>query len=1134
VACFTDDALGADLVTDPDAKADAIGEMAPVSEDQLIERSVALAAELLVAARAGTSRREKRRQLRLRRLLASESGTRLVFSLADRVLRPTDVRTAAHQLDAVTAGDLEGVSKADRILLRLAAFGARPAPGPVVGLVAARLRRETGTLVYPAEPAPLGRRLGRLWKQGRRPNINLLGEAILGWQEAEKRTAAVDALLRRDDVDCVSIKVSSVAAGLSLIDFEGSVERIIGPLQQLYRRASASDRPKLVNLDMEEHRDLDLTVESFIRTLGQDEFVSLTAGIALQAYLPDTHAALDRLLLWARQRQEAGGAPIRVRLVKGANLAMENVDAEIHGWPPAPYRTKADTDASYVALLERLLDAAASGTVLVGVASHNLFDVALALILSEDKGAAVDIEMLAGMADSTAAAVAERSGRLLLYVPATTRRDFRNALAYLARRLDENTTPEGFLQHALDMVPGSPAWEEQAGRFVRSVRDRHQMATRPFQTQDRAQAPDTAPPAPGRPYVSAPDTDLTVPANRTWALAALARPAPAPPPPASEADIDAAMARATDAGREWAATSASDRRQLLDRAAEVMAAGRADAVAVMTSEAGKTFAEADPEASEGIDYARWYAAQTDLLASLEDEVASVPCGVVVVSPPWNFPYAIPAGGVLAASAAGNAVILKPSPEAPATSALLVEQLHTAGLGEGRVQLVAAPDGPDGQHLITHPSVGAVILTGSWDTARLFAGWTPSRRLLAETSGKNAMVITATADVDQAVGDLVRSAFGHAGQKCSAASLAIVDASVYDQTPFLRQLADATRALRVGRGDDPTSDMGPIVGPFTESLERALTVLEPGESWLVEPRCLDESRRLWAPGVRVGVKPGSWAHRTEWFGPVLGVMRADSLDQALEWQNDVPYGLTAGLHSLDPAEHRRWVDAVQAGNLYLNRTTTGAIVGRQPFGGWKRSSVGPTAKAGGPNYVLALRRWHDAEETGVDAAVASYRSWWDTYFSRMTELTGLSGESNQLRYRPHAPGVVVRVTEDGSDDEVAKALGAAAVTGTPVRVSSVRARPQSSSSTPATFTIESSESFVAWLRTTASGAGTRIRLLGKAESDVFAACADNAVTVLDEPMCSHGRVELVRWLREQAVTRSLHRYGNIVYQPLTSG
>jgi RHH-type proline utilization regulon transcriptional repressor/proline dehydrogenase/delta 1-pyrroline-5-carboxylate dehydrogenase len=1115
VAGLAHHALGADITT-------------PLSEDELIDRSVALAAELVVTARAGTSRRQRRRQLRLRRLLASESGTRLIFSLADRVLRPTDARTAARQLGAVTAGDLAGVSRIDGALLRVAALAARPAPGLVVGVVSARLRRETGALVYPAEPAPLGRRLARLWAAQRRPNLNLLGEAILGWQEAESRTAAVHALLQRPDVDCVSVKVSSVAAGLSLIDFEGSVQRITGPLHRLYGAAQASDRAKLVNLDMEEHRDLDLTVDSFIRALDDDEFASLTAGIALQAYLPDTHGALDRLLEWARQRQEAGRAPIRIRLVKGANLAMENVDAELHGWPAAPYGTKADTDASYVALLGRLLEAAGTGAVQVGVASHNLFDVALALVLSVETGAAVDIEMLAGMADNQADAVTERSGRLLFYVPATTRRDFRNALAYLARRLDENTTPEGFLQHVLDMVPGSPDWEEQAGRFRQSVRARRRVATRPFQTQDRA-APSAPSPAPASDrFANEPDTDLTVPANRTWAVAALGRPVPTAPTPASVSDVDGAVVRATEAGGRWSATGTGGRRRLLEAAAEAMVAGRAEAVAVMAAEAGKTFAEADPEVSEAVDYGRWYAAGTGLLATLEQEVGSDPCGVVVVSPPWNFPYAIAAGGVLAALGAGNTVILKPSPEAPATAAVLVEQLHGVGLGDGRLQLVAAPDGGAGEHLIAHGGVGAVILTGSWDTARMFVGWVPGRRILAETSGKNAMVVTATADVDQAVGDVVRSAFGHAGQKCSAASLAIVDASVYDRSPFLRQLADATRALRVGVANDPASDVGPIVGPFTASLERALTVLDPGESWLVEPRCLDGERRLWSPGVRVGVRPHSWAHATEWFGPVLGVMRAEGLDQALEWQNAVPYGLTAGLHSLDPAEHRRWVDRVEAGNLYVNRPTTGAMVGRQAFGGWKRSSVGPTAKTGGPNYLLALRRWHDMEETSVDQAATDYRRWWEAHFGRVTEMAGLSCESNQLRYRPFSPGVIVRVTEDGSDDEVAKALWASAVTATPVRVSSAVARRLGSRQSGTDVTVESAESFAA---SVGDGAGARLRLLGRAEPEVLTAAAHHAMTVIDEPMCSHGRIELVRWVREQVVSRSLHRYGNVVYEPL---
>ena len=1115
------------------------------SDQELIDRSLDLAAELTERARSLTSARQHRRLARLQRLLSTEGGTRLVFSLADRVLRPVSAEAAARALAGLAASDLPGVSGPDRALLRLAGLSARIAPGPVDALVSGRLRRETAGLVYPAEPRPLGRSLARLVAAGRRPNLNLLGEAILGHEEADRRVAAVEALLDRDDVDCVSVKVSSVAAGISLVDFDGSVERAAAPMRRLYRRAQRYDPPKLVNLDMEEHRDLDLTVAVFTGVLTEAGFRDLTAGIALQAYLPDSHGALDRILVWAGERRRAGGAPVRIRLVKGANLAMEMVDAELHGWPAPTYPGKASTDASYKAMLERLVGAAADGTVKVGVASHNLFDVAFALVLAESAGVDLDIEMLAGMADAQAAAVIERTGRLLLYLPATTRADFRNALAYLARRLDENATPDGFLRHAFDLSPGGPEWEEQARRFATAVRERHAVPASSRPTAERHAGSRSSGAGVWR---NQPDTDLTVPANREWARAALSRAGGGPTPPAPRCEgvglgeVEAAVARARQTAPSWEAVPGVERRRVLLAAAEEMVRGRSEAVTVMAREAGKTFAEADPEVSEAIDYARWYAAAIEELESLGAEVDSEPLGVVVVSPPWNFPYAIPAGGVLAALAAGNAVVLKPSPEAPECSALLGAQVARAGLGPGRLQVLALEDGDASRRLVSHPDVDGVILTGSAETARRFLEWNPARRLLAETSGKNAMVVTATADVDQAVRDLVRSAFGHAGQKCSAASLAIVEESVHDHSPFLRQLADATRSLRVGPASDPASEVGPLVGPFTPALERALTRLDPGESWLVEPRLVDGGRRLWAPGVRIGVRPGSWAHLTEWFGPVLGVMRARDLGEATAWQNGVAYGLTAGLQSLDPSEHERWMEAVEAGNLYVNRTTTGALVGRQPFGGWKASSLGPTAKAGGPNYLLGLRHWRDAAPTGVAEAEASYRLWWESDFGRTQELAGLRGEANLLRYRSFRPGVWVRAGLDVAEEEVAKALAAAATTGTDLWVSLAPGGPIPSTGWfrsgagrrggPVEVLEESGAALADRIRRLGGNPAAprpRLRLLGRPEPEVVSAAAGAGLTTLAEPVCSHGRIELPRWLREQSISRSLHRYGNVVYE-----
>ncbi len=1127
-----------------------------MTDDELVSRSCQLAAELMAAARSQAGRREARRQQRLRRLLASTSGARQVFFLADRVLRPVDARTAAGQLRQVARGPMDGLSAIDAWLLRLAALAAPLAPFPVVPLVAARVRRETRSLVFPAEPAALGRSLQRLRAKGRRPNVNLLGEAVLGSAEANRRAAAVERLLLRPDVDCVSVKVSAVAAGLSLVDFEGSVARVCEPLGRLYRVAASCHPPKLVNLDMEEHRDLDITVEAFTRCLSRPELANLTAGIALQAYLPDSHGALGTLLEFAEQRARQGGAPPRVRLVKGANLAMEKTTAELACWPQAPYATKAETDASFKAMVERLLQAAAQGWLSVGVASHNLFDLAFALVLAEHLDVHVEVEMLAGMADEQALALAARTGQVLLYTPVVARRDFRNALAYLARRLDENATPEGFLRRALDLAPGSPAWEDQAAGFAAAVRARHQVRTAPSQQQDRTRP--ASPLAPGlgaAPGLSAaggfanePATDLTVAANRAWAREVLRSRRPSPPPPvSSRAEVDAALSLAAGAAVDWEKWGPAKRSAVLSSAGALMASERADAVAAMATETGKVFEEADAEVCEAIDYARWYGAGPASLAyvlgQLDVEVDSQPLGTVVVAPPWNFPYAIPAGGTLAALAAGNAVVLKPAPEAQATAGALARQLHAAGVGDHLLRLLAVPDGPVGQYLVSHPGVGAVVLTGSYQTAARFARWAPARRLLAETSGKNALVVSATADVDQAVRDVVASAFGHAGQKCSAASLAIVVAPVHDRSPFLRQLADAVRSLRVGPSTDPATQVGPIVGPFTPALRQALTELGPGESWLVEPARLGEdgTGQLWSPGVRVGVRPGSWAHLTEWFGPVLGVMRARDLEEALAWQNAVPYGLTAGLSSLDPDEHRRWADAVEAGNLYVNRATTGAVVGRQPFGGWKRSSYGPTAKAGGPNYLIGLRRWRDAAPggAGLGEAQASYERWWESHFGRATELAGLACEANELRYRPFAPGVVVRAGEGASEEELRKAVALSRLTSTPVRFSLSRAYPGLSG---APRVVESDESFAASLASLAGGPEgpgppggvPRLRLLGEVEPAVLAAAAEAGVSVLDEPICSCGRIELVRWLREQVVTRSLHRYGDVVYERAWAG
>ncbi len=541
----------------------------------------------------------------------------------------------------------------------------------------------------------------------------------------------------------------------------------------------------------------------------------------------------------------------------------------------------------------------------------------------------------------------------------------------------------------------------------------------------------------------------------------------------------------------------------------------------MAQEAGKTLAEADPEVSEAVDFARYYAERAhDLADGTVPGAVFRPHGVTVVTPPWNFPVAIPAGAVLAALAAGSPVLVKPAPQTPRCAAVAFDAVQAALVEAGAplhvLQVVDAPEDEVGRRLVTHPQVARVLLTGSIETARLFAGWRPDLEVLAETSGKNAVVVTPAADLDLAVADVVRSAFGHAGQKCSAASLLILVGSAGRSARLRRQLADAVASRRVGPTSDPATAMGPLVEPAQGTLLRALTTLDEGEAWLVRPRRLDDAGRLWTPGVKHGVEPGSFFHLTECFGPVLGVMRARTLAEAVELQNAVPFGLTGGLHSLDEAEIAWWLDHVTVGNAYVNRHITGAIVRRQPFGGWKASVVGPGAKAGGPDYVAQLGRW--AESADVPTEPAAWLAWaarddqrvWSTELGVEHDPSGLDVESDVMRYRP-VPHLTVRVGPDAAEHHLGRVLHAAATVGVPVSLSR--------------YDDEPDEAFVARV---AEGAVTgRVRVVGRcAGLRVAAAAQVGAVTVLDRPVLASGRRELLTVLREQAVSTTRHRFGHV--------
>jgi RHH-type proline utilization regulon transcriptional repressor/proline dehydrogenase/delta 1-pyrroline-5-carboxylate dehydrogenase len=1100
--------------------------VAAVADTARVEAAVATVVRLLDAAAAvdrSLPARHRRRAARLARLVRSEPAKELTFALTDQVLRTGgagragDARAARRFAAVVRASGTSGFGPVDRLLLGAGRHAARLLPGLVMPLVTRRLQTEATEVILPAEDPAFARHVAARRAGGVRPNVNVIGEAILSEVEARARLDEILARLARPDVDYVSVKISAISPNVSALAFDATVAAVSERLADLYRAAQRRQPAAFVNLDMEEYRDLALTVAAFRTVLGEPEFAGLDAGIVLQAYLPDSHGEAEQLAGWAAERHRVGGGRVKIRLVKGANLAMERVDAEIHGWPLATYATKAEVDASYKKLLDTLADPRYDDAVTIGVASHNLFDVAWALELRRELVAAgrpdrIEIEMLEGMAPAHAEAVRAVAGGLVAYTPIVARTDFPAAIAYLVRRLDENTSPENFLTHLFDIAPCNERFTREAERFAAAVHARAALPTAPHRSQDRRlEAPldDVR-----TPFANEADTDFSLEANRRWLSAVRAAGSAAEAPMlGGVAEVDAAVAQATAALPAWASRPVGERAALVNAVGDALAARRGELLQVMAVEAGKTVAEGDPEVSEAVDFARYYAREAlrlDALAGTGGATAG-PLGPVVVAPPWNFPVAIAAGGVLAALAAGNTVVLKPAPQAVRCARLVAVCCWEAGVPRDVLQLVRVPDDDAGRRLISHPDVAAVVLTGAWDTAQLFLGWRPELRLHAETSGKNALVILASADLDLALRDLVRSAFGHAGQKCSAASLAILEAPLYDDPAVLARLRHAVTTLRTGPATDLATDVGPLIGPPGDNLQRALTQLDPGERWLVEPRQIGPAQ--WTPGVRLGVRPGSWFHTTECFGPVLGVLRANDLDEALALQNAVPFGLTAGLHTLDEAEIASWVERVEAGNLYINRGITGAIVRRQPFGGWKRSAVGPTAKAGGPNYVATLQRWNDGGRPLAEVA-AAFAAWMDAQGRRAHDVSGLAAEGNEFRYRPVAGGVVVRVEAGASERDVALARLAAEASGSPVRWSF--AADEDEAGCAGALEVTGADR----LRLLGGSGGPNGGMLLRRSAHRLGIAVDDAAPV-GEPA-----VELPRWLREQSVTRVRHRHGRL--------
>ena len=835
-----------------------------------------------------------------------------------------------------------------------------------------------------------------LWKTGCGFSIDLLGEATVSEVEAdeyrerclntlmflhqETRKWGNQSILEHDHLGPLprvqlSIKVSALYSQLDPIDPEGSFEGVAKRLRPILDLASTL--PAAITFDMEQAELKDLTVNLFTRILSESAYWTYPyAAIALQAYLKDANQTLDELLTWVRKR----GTPIGIRLVKGAYWDSETVQYQQRRWPIPVFLNKAETDLNYETLTHTLLDnrdvfRPAFGT-------HNLRTLAHTQALAQTLNLpqeTCEYQMLFGMSDGLQQAVINSGLRMRMYTPVG---ELIPGMAYLVRRLLENTSNEGFIRKQHDehvsidslLAPpnvqnGTPSRTQEP---LPSQQFEEDQAFHNEPLTDFSQRGSHAPmekaltsirnqlnefhlyPLPNGVFPSGCELLTLNPSNPDEIVSRFQS--------LASNDIEPIIESAKAAMGTWGSTPINKRIKILFQAASIMRTRRSELIAWEILETGKPWREADADVAEAIDFLEFYGRDMKRIRKSShlhskpgeyNQIRQLPRGIAVIIAPWNFSLAIPTGMVSAALVTGNTVLFKPSERSNMVGYQLYNILHEAGIPENVLHFL--PGGPNlGQALVTHRDVHLIAFTGSKDVglqiissaSQVVPGDRHVKHVIAEMGGKNAIIVDETADLDQAVTGVLASATGYQGQKCSACSRVIVLESIHDA--FVERLRQGALSLTVGPPENSHHRMGPLIDDRALARVRDYIAIGMKEGKCVLNRQVESSGFFQGPVIFTEIEPHHRLAQEEIFGPVMAIMKSTNFLQALEIANNTPYALTGGVYSRSPANIQFACDLFDVGNLYINRPSTGALVGRQPFGGHRLSGIG--MKAGGENYL----------------------------------------------------------------------------------------------------------------------------------------------------------------------------------------
>ena len=1157
---------------------------APLDLDNKYQKSTRLAELIALLATEEQTPIEKKSLNNLLKILNTLQGRAIVSNLIDQSFRSKSLNKTLDQiLHIFTLYGLPDAFPKSFKFRFLALKTLKPTfPKFLKTFTQRAIIKESLNILSFADPIALKKHLNENKKND--SIISLIQKPSFGKTTIASNLKNILSLIEKPYVKNICINVLDlISKNCACIAYDQLEENLI----KIYRKATSQSKEKQILLNVETHKDLEATIDIFEKVLSREEFSKLKVGFTLDAYFPESFEMQKRLILFAKKRYEKYGTSISIRILKGFSLNKEHITSSKNNWPSATFTSKIETDANFkkmILLGSKLENIKAANLLIV---TSNIFDISFSLILIKENSLEPYIYFEIARARSTTAiqkALDKIIGKnLKVFCPIVFKKDFHLASNFLLGKINDTANCENFSSRLDTLFPGSKSWEEELDHFHQSLKHIDQISTLKKQNQDRnillQKTTDFV-------FENEPITDFSIKSNINWAkniiekaknylpgklpivigndkiLTSQVEIGKNPSLPniqyyksslGNEAQIDFAIKTAKKNEKFFQNISVDKRCKILKAVSQKIRENRGFLIKNLIVDIGKNFFEADLEVSDAIDAIEYHTNHILDIFSKKD-IKFEPKGTILIIPANSYPLSTMAEAIASAIVTGNSVLLKPRKENTLICYQLANLFWEANIPIESLQFLHCHNDLFEKKLIPDHRINSVIISTSVKYVRKLLKIRANKDLIATTGGINTIIVTASADREQAILSIIDSAFNFSGQKFSSASILILEKEVYDDLEFKNNLKDAARNLKVGSAFDLTSTITPFTKNPDKELLKALCELDNNETWLLKPRKDHSNPNLFSPGIKYGTKKDSFTKNHEIYGPILSVMRADSLDHAIEIANNSKYALAAGLHSLDPREHLKWLSNIEAGNLYINSKITDAKIKRQPFGGYKKSCFGSGYKSGGENFLLNflnlsqkslpneklptsdwintlskfleekpltsedLKLWH--------ASVGNYVYHWQR-LSHDTDYNKIIGQDNIHRYVARK-NITLRLYPNSSPLDALRVSAAALTCNASLEISYINSKELEKFNwidlLPVLPSIEESEKD--FIKRVKEGNIDRLRLVEKASKELIKAAALSETSLIDAPVLANGRFELLHYIKEISITYEYHRYGNL--------